>query len=294
MGRERLAARQRRQCYLALRAGTLERREPTPAEVVGLFRAIDKKDLNGFGVRFLTEIELDGLHPLPASHTKPGSFNVGFERRVTALTYAAWRRRHNIVKHLLVGGARASVSDRCPDGALSSEEEAALDALLSRRQGSGTSGASAAHIVETIARLRCATAREAALAEALGRPPAAPAPCGRCGSTVATVCFDSCGCVCCEPCLWRSALRPCGGGGGDAATGQQQQQQQLLLQEEAVAAEKEEHNEKEEHDEKEDDEKEEDELLLGEIVCPCCSARPQLRGLDEAYATAGTPHRPGN
>ena len=64
-GRERLATRQRRQIYYGLQQGTLEpRRMPAEQELTSLFRAVDFKDLNAFGVRDLVQIELNVLRAL--------------------------------------------------------------------------------------------------------------------------------------------------------------------------------------------------------------------------------------
>ena len=156
MGRESLRSRERRATYSAIRAGTLQRQLPTDREVDVFFRAIDHKDVNAFGVRTLANFDLDTLYPMPPMHTRPGSNNAGFEPRVTILGYAAWRRRHDIVKHLLIAGAAPTLSDRRPVGAIDTEvEETQLRELLSRRHGVGLVSAAATYVVECVARMRC-------------------------------------------------------------------------------------------------------------------------------------------
>ena len=204
MTKERKARRERRAVYRALCHNDLTRRPPTALEVATLFRAIDQKDFNALGVRLLVELELDGLYPMPEMHTAPGSHNeAGFERNVTLLGYAAWRRRAGAVKSLLVAGARATVSERSPQGALhdSPEDASRLENLLSNRHGgsTGLDSATAVHVVECVGRMRTVAARDVALG-------ANTLPCAACGKGSQSVCFDPCGCVCCEECVWRSVL----------------------------------------------------------------------------------------
>ena len=168
MTKERKARRERRAVYRALCHNDLTRRPPTALEVATLFRAIDQKDFNALGVRLLVELELDGLYPMPEMHTAPGSHNeAGFERNVTLLGYAAWRRRAGAVKSLLVAGARATVSERSPQGALhdSPEDASRLENLLSNRHGgsTGLDSATAVHVVECVGRMRTVAARDVAL-----------------------------------------------------------------------------------------------------------------------------------
>lgn len=200
-GKERLATRQRREVYYGLRQGTLSRRQPTQQELDSFFRAVDFKDLNAFGVRSLAELDLDVLCDLPPVHTSLRSHNAGFERSLTLIAYTAWRRRFHMLKQLLVAGASATVSDRAPEGALAAAEEVELDAMLSRRHGNGVDSRTAAHIVESIVRMRTRAARDVALGAILP-------PCGACQHEGLTVCFDPCGCVVCERCVWRAVLQP--------------------------------------------------------------------------------------
>lgn len=199
MGRREAARhRERRAVYSAIQAGTLQRQVPSADAVAALFRAIDHRDVTAYGVCKLASIDLDGLHPMPSAH---GTNGVGFERHVTLLSYAAWRRRHDCVKHLLVAGAAPTMSERNPDGAIKvAADEARLRELLTRRFGAGMASAAAVYAVELIVQMRCFAARDAALGAALP-------PCSVCGEAGSTVCFDSCGCPCCEGCVWNSLLR---------------------------------------------------------------------------------------
>ena len=135
MARERKAFRERRQLHWALKNGKIKRRPPTAVEQKSMVRAIDTRDFNLFGLRTLIALELDGLMTLPPIHTRPGSDNAGFERHLTAMSYAAWRRRHGAIKQLLISGADATVSERCPEGALHAtpEDAKSLTLLLTRR-----------------------------------------------------------------------------------------------------------------------------------------------------------------
>jgi hypothetical protein len=127
---------------------------------------------------------------------------------LSAARVAAWRRRHRIVKALLVAGASASVSARKPLGALheTPEEEDRLTDLLTRRRGGGFDFATAAHVVGCVVRMRTIAARD----EGLGLPLGA---CVRCAATGSSVSFDPCGCVVCEGCVWRRVLSEAQGGG---------------------------------------------------------------------------------
>ena len=194
--------RERRAVYQALKDGTLQRRAPTALEVKTLMNAIDRKDINVFGVRTLSVFDLNVLYPMPAGHTLPASHNVAFESRVTIIAYAAWRRRHDIVKHLLIAGASPTVCDLAPAGALENpDDEAALEAILTRRNGTGLASAAAVYAVECVTKLRCFAARD----RALGAP---ALPCTKCGSRGRTLCFDPCGCLCCDGCVWREFIQP--------------------------------------------------------------------------------------
>ena len=254
-GKEAPRHRERRVIYAALRDGTLAPRRPlSPSEVADLFNAIDHRISKRFGVRALAAIDLDSLHAMPASHTRLGTNNVGFEKRITLLSYAAWRRRHDIVKQLLIGGAAPTISDRAPAGALSAEEEKELSERLSRRTGSGLESAAATYAVECVARLRCFAARDVVLG-------AAPLPpCAKCGVTGRTVCFDACGCMVCEGCVWRTLLttprRHDEDGDGE--------------------------DEGDRHTDRETDE--EVGVEGDEIVCPRCGAHAPMRGAEDPSA----------
>ena len=202
--RERKAQRERRELHYALRQGELQRRQPTELELRSFIRAIDSRDMNLFGLRNIVQYELDLLLPMPAMHTRPGSDNAGFERHLTVMSYAAWRRRHGAIKQLLIAGASPTISDRAPRGALcdSPEENEALLNLLTRRHGSGVPSSTACHIVEVVCRMRTAAARDAALGAA------AFPPCAVCGAEGTCMSFDPCGCVGCEACVWRQVLVP--------------------------------------------------------------------------------------
>ena len=144
MGREAARHRERRAVYTAIRTGTLQRRPPSAREVAALFRAIDHKDVTAYGVRKLAAFDLDIMYPVPASHARVGLNSIGFEQHVTLLSYAAWRRRHDCVKHLLVAGAAPTISQRQPKGAIrSATEETRLRELLTRRFGAGMASAAA-------------------------------------------------------------------------------------------------------------------------------------------------------
>ena len=266
MGKEALRHRERRAVHAALRDGTVHRRPPTSHELAELIAGIDHRNINLFGVRRIAGLELDALHPIPTTHMRPCMNNVGFERRVTLLSYAAWRRRHDVVKHLLVAGASPTLSDRAPTGSLGSDtDEKALSDLLSRRSGHGLASAAATYAVECVARMRCFAARDAAL-----DPASSSRPCGACGVRGRTLSFDACGCACCEGCVWRTLLSVhhtggCdggdggggggGGGGGDGGGG--------------------------DGDEDYDDDDGGD---AGEVTCPCCGSRPPLRGCEDPAA----------
>ena len=171
-----------------------------------MLRAIDTRDFNSFGLRILVALELDGLLDLPAIHTRAGSDNPGFESRLTAISYAAWRRRHGAIKQLLVAGANPAVSQRAPLGALhaSPADAEALMLLLSRRNGRGVNSSTACHVVECVTRMRVVAARDVALGASFP-------PCSCCGVTGLSVSFDPCGCIVCEACVWRSVLHHGGG-----------------------------------------------------------------------------------
>ena len=206
MGREASRHRERRAVYTAIRCGTLQRRPPTAQEADVLFRAIDHKDVSAVGIRTLAVFDLDALYPMPQMHSRDGLNGVSFERKVTFLGYAAYRRRHEFVKHLLVAGAAPTLSSRQPQGAIRSEaEDERLRELLTRRFGAGMASAAAAYAVEYIAQLRSFAARDAALGAVLP-------PCSVCGEDGSTVCFDPCGCACCEGCVWGVLLKGNGDG----------------------------------------------------------------------------------
>ena len=209
MGRERAARKERRKLYTQLckvdGLTVSQRCEPTPTVLGNLFDAIDSRDFNSLGVRQLATLALDGLHPMPAVHTFPGSYNeLGFERRITLLGYAAWRRRHSAVKSLLISGANGTVSERLPHGVLweRPEDQNRLECLLSNRHGgaTGLQSAVAVHVVECISRMRAMAARDAS---SLG---ACEAACAVCAARGQTVCFDPCGCEVCESCVWHAVL----------------------------------------------------------------------------------------
>ena len=240
-GREALRHRERRAIYQALRNGTVSRRMPTDSEREFFFKAIDHRDINVFGVRSLAPLVLDILYPMPSAHTQPGSDNVAFEKSISVLAYAAWRRRHATVKQLLIAGASPTLSERSPAGGLLDESSHnALVELLSNRNGDGLASAAAAYCVEQVVKLRAFAARDAAL---LGGPDALPA-CRKCGGRGATVCFDPCGCPVCEGCVWRTLLAGPGGASTVAAR---------------IAP----------------------TATRGELSCPCCGATPPLRGTPE-------------
>ena len=268
--------RERRVIYAALRDGTLAPRRPlSPSEVADLFNAIDHRISKRFGVRALAAIDLDSLHAMPASHTRLGTNNVGFERRLTLLSYAAWRRRHDIVKQLLIGGATPTLSDRAPAGALSAGEEKELSERLSRRTGSGLESAAATYAVECVARLRCFAARDVVLG-------AAPLPpCAKCGVTGRTVCFDACGCSVCEGCVWRTLLTTPRRRDEDEMAmvirGHQRSSEVIRGHQRSSDG-----NGEDESDRQTDRETEEEVGVEGdEIVCPRCGAHPPMRGAED-------------
>ena len=202
MGREAMRHRERRAVHAKIKNGTQERRAPTEEEAATLFRSIDHRDVNATGVRSLAPLDLDGLYPMPPIHLRAGSGNVGFERLVTILSYAAWRRRHGMVKQLLIAGASPTLSVS-GSADLSAAEDCKLRDMLTNRNGDGLAAAAAVYAVEQIVKLRAFAARDALL---LGGRSALP-PCVKCGANHgATVCFDPCGCACCETCVWRSLL----------------------------------------------------------------------------------------
>ncbi|CAJ1444612.1 unnamed protein product, partial [Effrenium voratum] len=103
MPKETLRRREQKAATFAVRSGTAERRPLEPEEAQAFFRAIDARDAAGFGIRKLAVLDVDGLHQAPECIT--------WERRITLLYYAAWRKRDHFVNALLHAKADPSVRD---------------------------------------------------------------------------------------------------------------------------------------------------------------------------------------
>ena len=151
MGRERQAVRERREAHYKIRNDTCERKPLSATELNQLFIAVDKKDGTPFGIRKLATVQLDGLQaPPPSKHlATPAEAAALMEApTVTVLSYAAWRRRDQVVKSLLIAGADPTVCEARPGGAQIRAE--VIRAL--RMMPSST----AVFLVEQIVRLRYA------------------------------------------------------------------------------------------------------------------------------------------
>jgi hypothetical protein len=209
MARERKAWRERRMAHYLLKTGQTLRRAPTDLESAALFRAINYRDLNAFGIRNLVNLELNHLYPPPVETLVAG---IDLEARLTVMSYAAWRRRHAFVKKLITAGASATVSERAPLGAFVSAEESnrgesggageeqPQDERLVQSLLSSLPGAAAVFLVEQVVRLRQLFVRAGHTTGG--------APCAVCSSDRLLLRLEPCGCVCCEPCLWRGLCEP--------------------------------------------------------------------------------------
>ena len=192
MGRERQAVRERREAHYKIRNDTCERKPLSATELNQLFIAVDKKDGTPFGIRKLATVQLDGLQaPPPSKHlATPAEAAALMEApTVTVLSYAAWRRRDQVVKSLLIAGADPTVCEARPGGAQIRAE--VIRAL--RMMPSST----AVFLVEQIVRLRSVTNRAA-------RRGWRAEPCACCGSDEQVLYCEPCGHSCCEPCMWRA------------------------------------------------------------------------------------------
>jgi hypothetical protein len=154
MGREPLRCRERREAHYKIRNDACERKPLSAAELNQLFLAVDKKDMTQFGVRKLADVQLNGLQaPPPSAHlaTPAEAAELMEAHTLTVLSYAAWRRRDQVVKSLLIAGADPTVCEARPGGA-GPEVIRALRMVQS---------SAAVFLVEQIVRLRSVTNRAA-------------------------------------------------------------------------------------------------------------------------------------
>lgn len=120
MGREPLRCRERREAHYKIRNDACERKPLSAAELNQLFLAVDKRDMTSFGVRKLADVQLNGLQaPPPSAHlaTPAEAAELMEAHTLTVLSYAAWRRRDQVVKSLLIAGADPTVCEARPGGA---------------------------------------------------------------------------------------------------------------------------------------------------------------------------------
>jgi len=101
------------QADFRIKTGTCERRTLSRAEAVAYFDAVDRKTLARFGVRTLLEVDVDALHEPPET---PTLHSMPHDPTLTLISYAAWRRRDQIVRQLMRGGADPTV--RYPGGSV--------------------------------------------------------------------------------------------------------------------------------------------------------------------------------
>ena len=178
MGREPLRCRERREAHYKIRNDACERKPLSAAELNQLFLAVDKRDMTSFGVRKLADVQLNGLQaPPPSAHlaTPAEAAELMEAHTLTVLSYAAWRRRDQVVKSLLIAGADPTVCEARPGGA-GPEVIRALRMVQS---------SAAVFLVEQIVRLRSVTNRAA-------RRGWRPEPCARCGAGEQVLYCHSC------------------------------------------------------------------------------------------------------
>ncbi|KAJ1634740.1 hypothetical protein T492DRAFT_836624 [Pavlovales sp. CCMP2436] len=113
MPAENRRMRERKQADFRIKTGTCERRTLSRAEAVAYFDAVDRKTLARFGVRTLLEVDVDALHEPPET---PTLHSMPHDPTLTLISYAAWRRRDQIVRQLMRGGADPTV--RYPGGSV--------------------------------------------------------------------------------------------------------------------------------------------------------------------------------
>ena len=116
--------------------------------------------VSAVGIRTLAVFDLDALYPMPQMHSRDGLNGVSFERKVTFLGYAAYRRRHEFVKHLRLQVLRAgrAANRKAPSGRRQRMNGCASCSLAPLWRGMAS--AAAAYAVEYIAQLRsCGTGR---------------------------------------------------------------------------------------------------------------------------------------
>ncbi|CAE7246332.1 ASB2 [Symbiodinium necroappetens] len=180
--------------------GTADRRPILPEEAAAFFHAIDARDAAGFGIRKLATLDIDGLHEAPAC--------ISWERSISLIYYAAWRKRDHFVNALLHARANPSVRDEGLSSSKPAGEEAARQIVDSLRMES------AVWLMRALVQLRfrgrrvestrhceeCQTTNELRAADGLGTMLAWP-----------------CGHQCCEACLWRRAARIASCRGASAA-----------------------------------------------------------------------------
>ncbi|CAE8713381.1 unnamed protein product [Polarella glacialis] len=220
MPKETLRRREQKAAAFAVRSGLAQRRPLDAEEAKGLFSAIDARDGSGFGIRKLSGLDLDGFHEAPAT--------IPWERRITLLYYAAWRRRDHFVNGLLRAGADPSA--RLPgDGDGDGDCEPCVDGV--RSMVAKLRPESAVWVARAVVRLRhagaclvpstCADddgeagADTTSESKGCGRR-SCRCLCQECGVTaeerrqkglVPMLAWMPCGHRCCEPCFWNLFLR---------------------------------------------------------------------------------------
>eukprot|EP00873_Tetraselmis_striata_P004306 jgi/Tetstr1/424570/TSEL_015095.t1 len=187
--------RERRAAEEAVRCHTAQRVPPSPEQLAALFHAIESGNLSGFGLRLLAGLQLDDLHPPPAS--------LRWEPGITLVAFAAWRRRARFVRALLRAGADPSVRAATARGGTPLDAPPAGPAAEGASPAELLAGLPASYAVW----LLCALARMR-LAGRLARDAASPgAICcvGGCGLEFPV--GWPCGHLACERCLWAAVAR---------------------------------------------------------------------------------------
>ncbi|CAE6930447.1 ASB2 [Symbiodinium sp. CCMP2592] len=105
---------------------TADRRPILPEEAAAFFHAIDARDAAGFGIRKLATLDIDGLHEAPAC--------ISWERSISLIYYAAWRKRDHFVNALLHARANPSVRDEGLSSSKPAGEDAARQIVDSLRR----------------------------------------------------------------------------------------------------------------------------------------------------------------
>ncbi|CAJ1377329.1 unnamed protein product [Effrenium voratum] len=102
MGREQKRRQEARKAKQLVQSGKAERRPLLPEEAADLFSAIDKGEVQSFGIARLAGLRLDDLHQAP------WCFAWGPASRMTLADFAALRGRDSFVSALITAGADPS------------------------------------------------------------------------------------------------------------------------------------------------------------------------------------------